>query len=137
MSYCRWSSDGMKCDVYVYEHYFDGYVCHVAARKIVNLDEAPHVPNLFEYPTDEQGRLTDESIQDYMVKHRAWNEWLDKSAIREDIGLEFDGETISTDSATSMANELVMLKEMGYQVPQYAIDALYEEGLENGEQAEL
>ena len=30
-----------------------------------------------------------------------------------------------------------MLKEMGYQVPQYAIDALYEEGKENGEQAEL
>ena len=137
MSYCRWSSDGMKCDVYVYEHYSDGYVCHIAARKIVNLDEAPHCPSWFDYPTDEDGRLSDDSINDFMLKHRAWMDWLSKSAIREDIGLEFDGETISTDSATSMANELVMLKEMGYQVPQYAIDSLYEEGLENGEQAEL
>ena len=137
MSYCRWSSDGMKCDVYVYEHYSDGYVCHVAARKIVNLDEAPHVPSFFDYTTDEDGRLTDESIQDYMVKHRAWNEWLKESAIRKDIGLEFDGKTFSHDSATTMANDLYILKQMGYQVPQYAIDALYEEGKENGEQAEL
>ena len=127
----------MKCDVYVYEHYSDGYVCHVAARKIVNLDEAPHVPSFFDYITPLDGKLSDESIQDYMVKHRAWNEWLEKSAIRENIGLEFDGKTFNTESATSMANELTMLKNMGYQVPQYAIDWLYEEGLENGEQAEL
>ena len=137
MSYCRWSSDGMKCDVYVYEHYTDGYVCHVAARKIVNLDEAPHVPSFFDYTTDENGKLTDESIQDYMVKHRAWNEWLKNSAIREDIGLEHDGKTFSTDEPGDMAEILVMLKQMGYNVPQYAIDALYEEGKENGEQAEL
>jgi len=127
----------MKCDVYVYEHYLDGYVCHVAARKIVNLDDAPDCPSWFDFPTDKDGRLSDESIKDYMVKHRAWMEWLDESAVHEDIGLEFDGKTFSTESATSMANELVMLKNMGYQVPQYAIDSLYEEGLENGEQAEL
>ena len=137
MSYCRWSSDGMKCDVYVYEHYADGYTCHVAGRRIVNLDESPGCPSFFDYPTDEQGRLSDASIEDYMVKHRAWNDWLHNKAIHEDIGLEFDGKTFNTESATSMANELVALKEMGYQVPQYAIDALYEEGLENGEQSEL
>ncbi len=136
MSYCRWSSDGMKCDVYVYESEY-GYVCHVASRKIVNLHEAPHVPSFFDYNTPLDGKISDSDIQDFMVKHRAWDDWLDKSAIRENIGLEFDGETISTDSATSMANELTMLRDMGYQVPQYAIDSLYEEGLENGEQAEL
>ena len=137
MSYCRWSSDGMKCDVYVYEHYTDGYVCHIASRKIVNLHEAPHCPSWFDYPTDEDSRLSDESIQDFMVKHRAWMDWLHHHATREDIGLEFDGKTFSHDSATSMANDLYILKQMGYQVPQYAIDALYEEGKENGEQAEL
>ena len=130
MSYCRWSSDGMKCDVYVYEHYSDGYVCHVAGRKIVNLAEAPECPSWFDFPTDENGRISDESIQDYMVKHRAWNEWLDKSAIREDIGLEHDGKTFSCDMPGDMAETLIMLKEMGYQVPQYAIDALWEEQTE-------
>jgi hypothetical protein len=136
MSYCRWSSDGFGCDVYVYEGQY-GYVCHVAARKIINLHEAPHVPSFFDYPETPDGKTSDESIKDFMTKHRAFSDWLDKSAIRENIGLEFDGETITTDSATSMANELVLLKQMGYQVPQYAIDALYEEGLENGEQAEI
>jgi len=137
MSYCRWSSDGMKCDVYVYQDYHGDYVCHVAGRKIVNLDEAPHCPSLLDYPRGEDNKITDEATQDFMVKHRAWNEWLEESAIHEDIGLEFDGKTFSHDSATSMANDLYILKQMGYQVPQYAIDALYEEGKENGEQAEL
>jgi hypothetical protein len=137
MSYCRWSSDGHKCDVYVYEHYADGYVCHVAARKIVNLDEAPECPSFFIYPTDEKGRLSDESLNDYMVKHRAWMKWLQDEAIHEDIGLEFDGETFSCDTATDMGNQLKMLQNMGYRVPDYAIEALWEEGKENGEQAEI
>ena len=136
MSYCRWSSDGMKCDVYVYESEY-GYVCHVAARKIVNLHEAPECPSLYDIPRGDDNKITDEATQAFMVKHKAWHKWLEESAIHDNIGLEFDGETFNTDTATSMANELVMLKEMGYQVPQYAIDSLYEEGLENGEQAEL
>lgn len=136
MSYCRWSSDGFKCDVYVYESQY-GYTCHVASRKIVNFNEAPPIPSFFDYMPKPEDKLKDEDIQDYIKKRRVWEEWFDNHAIHENIGLEFDGKTINTESATSMANELVMLKEMGYQVPQYAIDSLYEEGLENGEQAEL
>mgnify|MGYP003349019046 FL=1 len=137
MSYCRWSSDGMKCDVYVYQDYHGDYMCHVAGRKIVNLDEAPHSPSLLDYPRGENGEITDEALADFSAKHRAWMDWIQHHAKREDIGLEFDGKTFSHDSATSMANDLYILKQMGYQVPQYAIDALYEEGKENGEQAEL
>jgi hypothetical protein len=33
MSYCRWSSDGGKCDVYVYEHCEGHWAIHVAGRK--------------------------------------------------------------------------------------------------------
>ncbi len=129
MSYCRWSSDGMKCDVYVYESEY-GYVCHVAGRKIVNLHEAPHVPSFFDYNTPLDGKISDSDIQDFMVKYRAWNDWLDKSAIRENIGLEHDGETFNCDMPGDMAETLIMLKEMGYQVPQYAIDSLWEEQTE-------
>ena len=127
----------MKCDVYVYEDVMGGFTCHVAARKIVNLDEAPDCPSLLDYPRGVNGEITDESLADFSVKHRAWSAWVRDSAVRENIGLEFDGKSFNVETATSMANELVMLKEMGYQVPQYAIDSLYEEGLENGEQAEL
>ena len=127
MSYCRWSSDGFKCDVYVYEDVSGGWTCHVAARKVVNFHEAPTQP----------GSILDEDKEEWMIKHRAYMHWLEYDAIRENIGLEFDGKSFNTESATSMANELTMLKEMGYQVPEYAIESLYEEGLENGEQGEL
>lgn len=137
MSYCRWSSDGHKCDVYVYEDVSGGFTCHVAARKIVNLSEAPHCPSLWDYQSCKDGKTSEEDMSDFLTKHRAWMEWLDTKAIREDIGLEFDGETFNTESATSMANELVMLRDMGYSVPQYVIADLYEEGLENGEQVEI
>ena len=135
MSYCRWSSDGFACDVYVYEDVMGGFTCHVARSKIVNLHEAPEEPKM---PSD-FGIVSDNNdwIPEYMEKSKIRSGWMENHAIRENIGLEFDGETFNTDTATSMANELVLLKQMGYQVPQYAIDSLYEEGLENGEQAEL
>ena len=129
MSYCRWSSDRHQCDVYVYEGY-EGYVCHIAGRKIVNLSEAPK----------DVGSILDFKEEDrhiWMENHRAWMKWLETEAIREDIGLEFDGETFSTDTATDMGNQLKMLQDMGYRVPNYVIEALWEEGKENGEQAEL
>jgi hypothetical protein len=42
MSYCRWSSDGMKCDVYVYEDVSGGFTYMFTLRKIINLHEAPY-----------------------------------------------------------------------------------------------
>ena len=136
MSYCRFSSDRYGCDVYVYEDVHGGYTCHVAARKIVNLHEAPHCPDLIDYPRDEEGKITEEALADFMVKHRAYMDWLKDSAIREEIGLEFDGQTFNVETATSMGNELQLLKNMGYNVPQYVIETLWEEGKENGEQAD-
>jgi hypothetical protein len=135
MSYCRWSSDGFGCDVYVYEDVSGGFTCHVASRKIVNLHEAPHCPSFFDYPTDKDGKISDESVSDFVGKHHIYMEWLREKAIREPIGLEWDGKSFNVETATSMGNELSILKEMGYSVPQYAIDALLEEGKENGEQA--
>lgn len=115
--------------MYVYEGY-EGYVCHIAGRKIVNLSEAPK----------DEGSILDYKEEDrhiWIENHRAWMKWLETEAIREDIGLEFDGETFSTDTATDMGNQLKMLQNMGYRVPNYVIEALWEEGKENGEQGEI
>jgi hypothetical protein len=137
MSYCRWSSDGNKCDVYVYEDVSGGFTCHVASRKIMNLDEAPHVPSLFDYDSCRNGKTSDEDMEDFMVKYRAWMEWLQTKAVRKNIGLEYDGKTFNVETATEMGNSLKMLQNMGYQVPDYAIESLWEEGKENGEQGEI
>ena len=134
MAYCRWSSNGFKCDVYVYEDVNGGYTCHVAGLKIVNGDEAPFCPDLIDYPRDEEGKITDEAVEDFMVKHRAYMDWLEKNAIRKPIGLGFDGKSFNVETATSMGNELKLLQNMGYNVPDYVIEALWEEGKENGEQ---
>lgn len=132
MSYCRWSSDGHNCDVYVYEDVSGGFTCHVASRRIVNLHEAPTVPSFNDYDSP----ISDADIKDLVEKHKIWMEWLNTKAIRKDIGLEFDGKTFNVETATGMGNELSLLKMQGYIVPQYAIDALFEEGKEKGEQAE-
>lgn len=133
MSYCRFSSDRHGCDVYVYADVHGGYTCHVAARKIVNLHEAPHCPDLIDYPRGGNGEITEEALADFVVKHRAYMDWLQNEAIRENIGLEFDGETFNTETATSMGNELKLLQTMGYSVPEYAIEALWEEGKDDGQ----
>ena len=104
MSYCRWSSDGMKCDVYVYQDYHGDYMCHVAGRRIVNLDEAPHCPSLLDYRRGENGEITDEALANFSAKHRAWMEWIQHHATREDIGLEFDGKTFCQDRKSTRLN---------------------------------
>jgi hypothetical protein len=134
VSYCRWSSDKYGCDVYVYEDVSGGFTCHVAGRRIINRHEAPHCPDLIDYPRGENGEITDEALDDFMVKHRAYMDWLKNDAIRENIGLEFDGKSFNVETATSMGNELKLLQTMGYNVPDYVIEALWEEGKENGEQ---
>ena len=136
MSYCRWSSDKYGCDVYVYEDVSGGFTCHVAGRRIINRHEAPHCPDLIDYPRDDDGEITEEALADFMIKHRAYMDWLKDGAIRENIGLEFDGKSFNVETATSMGNELQLLKNMGYNVPQYVIETLWEEGKENGEQAD-
>lgn len=122
MSYCRWSSDGFGCDVYVYEDVSGGFTCHVAAKKITNLQDAPKVGSILNL--DEKGR------DEWLVRHRAKMDWLENNAIRENIGLPYDNQSFNVDTATEMAERLVELKNMGYQVPDYAIEALFEEGKE-------
>lgn len=81
MSYCRFSSDGFNCDVYVYEDCAGGWTTHVAANR------------------GEKGP----------------------------IDLEYAGSRFNHPTALLCATNLEKLKEMGYLVPQYAIDNLKEE----------
>ena len=126
----------MSCDVYVYEDVSGGFTCHVAARKVINLNEAPHSPNVDDSATGEEGKIWEAALQhvmwqDFIIKHRAFHDWLDKSAVRQNIGLEYDGKSFNVETAGDMAERLVELKNMGYNVPQYAIDTLNEEQEEN------
>ena len=114
MSYCRWSSDDYQCDIYAYESE-DGFVVHVATNR----------------------RTPDEPFPEPVSYHEAGFEaWMDrerrvvemmKASPSKLLNLPHDGESSSFDTAVECAIELERLKGCGYNVPQYAIDALREE----------
>src|SRR5690606_11490392 len=63
-----------------------------------------------------------------------WHNWIHMTSLKliplRDIGGRFDGETFNDDSAADCADRLIWLRAEGYTVPDYAIDALREEGRE-------
>ena len=116
MSYCRWSSNDAQCDVYVYEDVMGGFTTHVAGnRKTLSTDQIPEP-----VPFDAN------NIEAFMEREEKVRELLENIE-RKPIGLEHDGESFNDLDARSCADRLIMLRKCGYNVPQYAIDALLEE----------
>lgn len=114
MSYCRWSDDDYKCDVYVYQSAScGGYVTHVAGSRYVFKAELP-APVKFS------------DIDAWIARHKAISDMVD-DADMEPIGLPHDGEDFTDTYPEDCANRLERLRALGYNVPQYAIDSLREE----------
>lgn len=112
MSYCRWSCDDYKCDVYCYEDCGGFFYVGVAD---VNYD--------FKEPLPDKLSLGDEG---WLERH---NKVLDmcENADKKPIGLSRDGESFKVKTAAETAEMLESLKAEGYNVPDYAIEALKEE----------
>ena len=115
MSYCRWSSDDHQCDVYVYEDCMGGFTTHVAANRLK-----------FNQPLPDPVPFKEENFKAWYARHQEVSSMLDK-ADRYPIGLPHDGESFNDPTERACADRLMALKAIGYQVPQYAIDALLEE----------
>ena len=121
MSYCRWSSDGWKSDVYVYESVSDNWTIHVAGRKRLGLDTLPPDPytlDALNETKDNPGEWT-----------RRCKEYHDMLGILEfvPLGLPCDGESFYLDSPGECATKLGELRTMGYHVPDGVIEELEEE----------
>lgn len=116
MSYCRWSSDDFQCDVYVYVDCNGGYTTHVAGMR--HILKKPLPP-----PVD----MSD--CKAYLKRYKKVNKILDRAKLVP-IGLPHDGEQFNDETAGECADRLEELRGLGYQVPQYAIDALREEDAE-------
>lgn len=113
MSYCRWSSDNWKSDVYVYAHVDGFYSINVAANRTVG--DTPIVPDITTTP-----------LEEWKIAHDEQMKWLD-IAKREKIDLPYAGESFEEWSAEEAVERLVALQELGYHVPQYAIESIREE----------
>ena len=118
MSYCRWSSDSFKSDLYVYAHVDGFYSINIADNRLVG-DNRPE-----ELPTQ---NMTQDEWDAYFAAHTAaLMKWLDTAA-HEKIDLPYAGESFAEASAADAVDRLKMLQSLGYNVPQYAIEALEEE----------
>lgn len=157
MSYCRWSSDFFECDVYVYANVSGMWTTHVAGRrfkhKVPDELKAAYPPHSDPDWVDkymqceaavEAWRQTfehDEHEVNYLQKDGTtrpgvWrtpkdSEYLDLSEIGPEAGQTFDDACPG-----ECADRLEQLKAVGFNVPQYAIDALREEQAEVQDEAE-
>ena len=116
MSYCRFSSDNWRSDVYAYEDVNGGYTTHVASNRVVG--EIPPDPRL--------GDLADMPAAEFQRKCRAVGEFLD-NAERVPCGGPCDGEVFNDPDAASFLARLEGLRVAGYHVPDRAIARVREE----------
>lgn len=119
MSYCRWSSDGFGCDLYVYEDCYGGYTTHIASRRVIG--DCP--------------KLCWDDAATLKASYAAQREFLD-SCEREDIGLPHDGESFNDSSLLDLYWRIVGLIELGYRVPHSVVVAIEEEMGEYNDECE-
>lgn len=143
MSYCRWSSDWGECDIYCYADCMGGWTTHVAGRRVKH-SIPQHIRELIP-PTMEDGDAWVKGYQAFRKAKMEWqkqfphevihdvdgdeatvffadSEYLDLSEIGEEAG-----ESYNDDTPGECADRLELLKQKGFNVPQYAIDSLREE----------
>lgn len=140
MSYCRFSSDNWRSDVYVYEHCGGGFTTHVAGRKRI----FPPIPDIpmrwmprFGGTFDRESRTVIYPSGTHKmaagVLFGAWARWHQLSMWSvgiiplRDIGLPHDGAAFSDETAQECIERLEMLRAIGYHVPKSALAALREE----------
>lgn len=117
MSYVRFSSADWDSDVYAYHHCAGGITVHVARGRYVA--DTPCPPS-----------VSIDDIDAFMARHKEQSAWVEAAKL-EKIGLSRDGETFNGMTYKAAADLLRSLKDEGYHVPQFAIDALDEEEKDN------
>ena len=112
MSYCRWSTDDFRCDVYVYESK-NGYEINIAAlrHRLTDAELPPPVP----FDTN--------NLMPWFRRMDTVSDLIRRTK-RYPIGLPFDGESFCEPSPKDAAVRLQEIKGAGYNVPQDVIDVL-------------
>jgi hypothetical protein len=123
VSYCRWSTDDFRCDLYCYQDVSGGWTTHVASSRYVG-EGRPHE----DWSLILKG---EEDAAEFWRQHAALEAWLDK-AKHESIGLPYDGATFHDYTLEGFLDLLITLKEAGYCFPDHVIDDVREEIREEG-----
>lgn len=119
MSYCRWSSQNFKSDLYCYQSKF-GYEIHVGSMRIIG--ELPPVDmNLIL-----GDNITEENKKLWLAQNKVRDAYF-KTCKREKIGLPSDGESFTLDTLDEFKDKLLELREEGYNFPDYVLTEIEEE----------
>lgn len=116
MSYCRWSSDGFRCDVYAYEHVDGYYAVHVASRKRL-------------FPPDFMPDLTKDffarkiSAETYAKNHKEYMDLMDTLPWR-DLTYPSAGKTFEEPDLESFLARMKALKAEGARIPDGVIEGI-------------
>jgi hypothetical protein len=123
VSYCRFSSDNWKSEVYVYANVSGAWTIHVAGNKVVGPVPEEDLSFLdLEKDSPEWQAAADR----WVASHKVAMDYL-RTAERRDITLPFAGETFDTASPGECADKLQELVDIGYHVPDGVIADLREE----------
>ena len=117
MSYCRWSTDGFRCDLYCYEDVAGGYTTHVAENRLVN------PPPEIAWPGQ------DADAKAWIEFTRMYNEAIQK-AIKgqyEAIALPHAGERFNDPTLQEFKDRLLYLRGLGYRFPDEVLSEIDEE----------
>ena len=112
MSYCRWNEDS---DIYTWEDVYGGWISCVAHGRHVFSEDHP-------IPPEPDWRDVDSIIEWNQQRQIAYDH-----ATLIAINGPYDGQRLVANTAKECSDQLLMLREHGYIVPQYAIDELLDE----------
>lgn len=117
MSYCRFSSDDWKCDLYCYGDIGGGFTVHVAANRfVVDPPETPPWPQKAEGP----------EFEAWVKGHIEQSEAI-RERPRKPIELPHAGESFYRLDIDTFLDTVKMLKSIGYRVPDWVIEEIEQE----------
>lgn len=117
MSYCRFSSDSFRSDVFVYSG-TGGYHILVAQFRCANSFPYPEL-----LPAPEGKRAQERHYKAVAEGRKRWFSTMTRSKIE----LEHSGETFIVESAQAAIDRLKYLARIGFHVPESALQALADE----------
>lgn len=117
MSYCRWSSDKFKSDVYVYEDVLGGYMVHTCNHKYVFHPDHP-------YPSFPLNTSRD-NLKEYLRQYRSA---MDNAELVEmKSATDYLGKTWNFPTLRETIDFLLCLRSNGLHVPDVAIEVMEQE----------
>lgn len=121
MSICRYSSMDFQCDAYLYECEPNGFSLNVACKRRVYKEPLPP-----EVADDDFVGWVERSVKIMQMEHTL-----------VDIGLPYDGQSFSIDTAEELLSLVDELERVGYNAPYEHIRAYVNEWYTNQPSGEV